>query len=105
MSEIEYAEILDRSNEVAPKYSAENLIDFRRRQAWLIPSSEKEGHVEIKLKKECVIQALDIGNAGSATFEIEVGHENEPNQVRGKFSEIRLITFLSSGSRFFLGLL
>lgn len=80
MSEIEYSEILDRSNEVAPKYSAENLIDFRRRQAWLIPSSEKEGHVEIKLKKECVIQALDIGNAGSATFEIEVGHENEPNQ-------------------------
>jgi hypothetical protein len=82
MSEIEYSEILDRSNEVPPKYSAENLIDFRRRQAWLIPSSEKEGHAEIKFKKECVIQALDIGNAGSATFEIEVGHENEPNQVR-----------------------
>ena len=81
MSEIEYSEILDRSNEVAPKFPAENLIDFRRRQAWLIPLSDREGHVELKLKKECVIQAIDIGNAGSATFEIEVGHENEPNQV------------------------
>ncbi|CBY10051.1 unnamed protein product [Oikopleura dioica] len=36
--------------------------------------------MKLKLKKECVIQAIDIGNAGSATFEIEVGHENEPNQ-------------------------
>ena len=81
MSEIEYSEILDRSNEVAPKYPAENLIDFQKRQAWLVPAADREGHVEIKFKKEFKIQAIDIGNAGSATFEVEVGHENEPNQV------------------------
>ena len=45
MSENVFSEILDRSNEVAPEYPADNLIDFQKRQAWLVPAPDREGYV------------------------------------------------------------
>lgn len=76
---IEFSGIISHSSQTS-QYPAENLVDYSKKQKWQVPAGETSGYVELSFSEPSKIAAIDLGNAGAAFVDVEVGHQNAPKQ-------------------------